>query len=346
MVSQENVMQLLARVIEPELKWSITSLNLVKKIDIEQSNITLDINLITKKIHEIENVKLEVKQLLEEVGFQKITVNIGRVNVPDSGIAGVKKIILVGSGKGGVGKSFVAVNLAAELSQQGFKVGLLDADIYGPSVDILLGISDKPEVLSAEYLLPVTSNGIKAISIGCLVSADKFIDWRGQMTSATILQFLQKTLWGDIDYLIVDLPPGTGDITLTIAHKVKCDGVVLVSTPHKLSVADVTRAVNLFTDRDIPLLGLAINMASFQCSNCSHEEELFPGSLNCLPNIPILAKLPFAKVVNQAADSGMPLVKFAPDSVCAKAFTKMAQTIDSSIATNEESGDEVISCTT
>jgi ATP-binding protein involved in chromosome partitioning len=235
---------------------------------------------------------------------------------------------MVASGKGGVGKSNVAVNLAASLAKLDYQVGLMDADIYGPSIPSLLNIQEHPEVLPNECLMPIKAHGLKSMSIGYLVEQDKALDWRGQMTSGTILQFIQKTFWGNLDYLVIDLPPGAGDITLTIMHDIKCDGVLLVTTPSKLAIDDVRRSISLFKERQIPILGLIENMSYLTCSSCGHENKTFPHVEEHNPftelEIECLAKIPLSNEFCRATDKGIPFVIQAPDDPISKQFFQLA----------------------
>jgi ATP-binding protein involved in chromosome partitioning len=228
-------------------------------------------------------------------------------------IPGVKNVIAVGAGKGGVGKSTVASNLALTLSQMGKKVGLLDSDIYGPSIPHIMGLQDaKPNLTAQNKIDPVVKFGIKIMSLGFLVEENAAVIWRGPMLFKAITQFLHDVNWGELDFLIVDLPPGTGDVQLTLAQKTPLSGAVIVSTPQDMSLIDVTRCVDMFNKVKTPILGLVENMSGYICSHCGEENELFkPGKLHqyCEENkIPLLGQIPFEPQVGWGSENGAPLM--------------------------------------
>jgi ATP-binding protein involved in chromosome partitioning len=323
--------------IEPTLKWSINALNLLKKIERKDDRILIHVNLISDDTDEKEKFIQQAKKALGDIGFDKVTIFLGKINVATEGVSGVKHIVLVGSGKGGVGKSSIAVNLAVAISKLGFKTGLMDADIYGPSFPTMLGINEKPEVLTAEYLLPIERHGIKTMSVGYLVDKGKALTWRGNLTSGTVLQFIQKTFWGTLDYLVIDLPPGTGDIPLTLAHKIKCDGVVLVTTPQNLALDDVRRAVDMFQQCEIPILGIVENMSYAVCSSCGHQNHYFPkakpsGTDDPLNTIETLCSIPLSTAICSAADAGIPVMLTEGDIVAKEILEALAVKVTDSIS--------------
>ncbi|BHH86201.1 Mrp/NBP35 family ATP-binding protein [Desulforhopalus sp. 52FAK] len=327
--------------VEPTLKWSINSLNLLKNIEMKDDRVIIDVNLISDDSDKKRIFIQQVEKALADIGFDKVIVNLGKVNVATEGVSGVKHILLVGSGKGGVGKSNTAVNLAVAISKLGFKTGLMDGDIYGPSFPTMLGVTEKPEVLTSEYLLPIERHGIKTMSIGYLVDKGKALTWRGNLTSGTVLQFIQKTFWGSLDYLVIDLPPGTGDIPLTLAHKIKCDGVLLVTTPQNIALDDVRRAVSMFQECEIPIIGIVENMSYGVCSSCGHHNHYFskakPGSADDpLTDIETLCSIPLSKEICSAADAGTPLMLLEGDIVTKKIFEGLAVRITESIGRKEK----------
>jgi ATP-binding protein involved in chromosome partitioning len=250
---------------------------------------------------------------------------------------GVKNIILVGAGKGGVGKSTVAINLAVGLSQMGAKVGILDADIYGPSIPILSGITEKPVSSDGQRLDPLTAHGIKVMSIGFLIEPDQALVWRGPMVTGALLQLLRDVNWGELDYLVLDLPPGTGDIPLTLAQNTRAAGVVLVSTPQDVALADVVRAKLMFDKVSIPILGLVENMSSFVCPHCRQETAIFDKGGAALAaekmGVRFLGAVPIDLAIREGGDRGLPVVAGQPDSPQAQAFLAVARGVAGAVST-------------
>jgi ATP-binding protein involved in chromosome partitioning len=246
------------------------------------------------------------------------------------GVAGVKSIIAVASGKGGVGKSTVAVNLALGLTALGLKVGLLDADIYGPSVPRLLAITEKPRS-DGKKLFPIEKFGLKAMSIGFLVDEDKPMIWRGPMVQSAITQMLGDVQWAPLDVLVVDMPPGTGDAQLTLAQRVPLKGAIIVSTPQDLALIDARKGLNMFRKTEVPVLGIVENMSVFICPNCGHESHIFghggaratARDLNC----DFLGEIPLVPSIRETSDAGTPIVVTAPNSPEARAFISLAQIV-------------------
>ena len=252
---------------------------------------------------------------------------------PKRKLPGVKRIILVGSGKGGVGKSTVAANLAVALKKQGYKVGLLDADIYGPSVPTILGL--KNAVVSVgdnRRILPVEKDGLKVLSIGFMLPNEETpVIWRGALLMKAIQQFLFEVDWGDLDYLVVDLPPGTGDVQLTLAQNLVIDGALVVTTPQDVALADVKKAVAMFEELGVPILGLVENMAYYICPKCGEKGYIFgKGRVENYASqkgLEILAKIPVEPIVSEASDKGIPVVEAFPETETAKAFNELAQKV-------------------
>lgn len=249
---------------------------------------------------------------------------------------GVKAIIAVASGKGGVGKSTVTANLAAATLASGLKVGVLDADIYGPSQPTLLGIESGPPPLDGEKrMFPPVAHGIKVMSMGFMVSAERALVWRGPMVHSAINQLLRDVDWGELDVLFVDMPPGTGDAQLSLAQNARLSGAVIVSTPQDLALADARRAIAMFGQVHVPILGLIENMSLYHCPQCGHEEPIFGhGGARAEAaklDVPFLGELPLAMAVRETSDSGTPLVLSAPDSAAAKAFRAMAARLASGL---------------
>lgn len=248
-----------------------------------------------------------------------------------SPIAGVKNIIAVGSGKGGVGKSTVAVNLAMALKQRGLKVGLLDADIYGPSIPRLLGtMGARPEVNADNKMIPITSHDVKTMSLGYLVDENQAAVWRGPMLFKAMDQFFRDVLWGELNYLVIDLPPGTGDVGLTMAQKVPVQGAIVVVTPQSVALADAKKAIDMFERTNVPLLGVIENMAYLKTPS-GETIQLFPrGELDAFldeKKIQKLAQIPFFPQIGQSGETGVPVVESAPNQDEAKIFAKLAEQI-------------------
>jgi len=246
----------------------------------------------------------------------------------------VRNIIAVGSGKGGVGKSTTAVNLALALAAAGPRVGILDADVYGPSIPTMLGLSGRPESPDNKSILPMRAHGIEAMSIGLLVEDDTPMIWRGPMATSALTQLLGDTLWGGeegLDYLVIDLPPGTGDIQLTLAQKIPVAGAVIVTTPQDVATLDARKALKMFEKVEVPVLGLVENMAVHVCSSCGHAEHVFGegggARMAGQYGVPLLGSLPLEIAIRQHADSGVPVVAAAPDSAAAAAYRELARNV-------------------
>jgi ATP-binding protein involved in chromosome partitioning len=244
-------------------------------------------------------------------------------------LPGVANVIAVASGKGGVGKSTVAVNLSLALAQEGAEVGLLDADIYGPSQPRMLGLTGrKPETRDGKTLEPLEAHGIKAMSIGFLVDERQPMAWRGPMVTSALNQLLTQTHWGELDYLLVDMPPGTGDIQLTLAQRVPVSGAVIVTTPQDIALADARKGLEMFQKVNVPVLGIVENMSVHVCSNCGHEEPIFgeQGGLRLATQygVPLLGALPLARRVREETDRGEPSVVADPDGAAARGFRAAA----------------------
>ncbi len=244
-------------------------------------------------------------------------------------LPGVKNIIAVASGKGGVGKSTVAANMALALQAEGAAVGILDADIYGPSQQRMLGLSGQPDSPDNKRLLPMQAHGLQAMSIGALVGEDTPMIWRGPMVTQTLQQLLQGTLWSDLDYLVIDLPPGTGDIQLTLAQRVPVAGAVIVTTPQDLALIDARKALKMFEKVSVPVLGIVENMATHVCSQCGHEEHIFGSGGGARMardyDVPLLGALPLDIRIREQADGGIPTVAAAPDSELAQRYRAIAR---------------------
>ncbi|MDQ3495404.1 MAG: iron-sulfur cluster carrier protein ApbC [Pseudomonadota bacterium] len=251
-----------------------------------------------------------------------------------SPLSRVRNILAIGSGKGGVGKSTTAVNLALALAGDGARVGVLDADVYGPSVPMMLGLSGRPDSPDGKSIEPMRAHGIEAMSIGLLVEQETPMIWRGPMATSALTQLLNETLWGGeegLDYLIVDLPPGTGDIQLTLAQKIPVAGAVIVTTPQDVATLDARKALKMFEKVEVPVLGLVENMAQHVCSHCGHVEHLFGegggARMAAQYGVPLLGSLPLEIGIREQGDAGTPIVIAAPESAAAEAYRLTARAL-------------------
>ena len=243
-------------------------------------------------------------------------------------IPGVDRIIAIASGKGGVGKSTVSANLACALAQQGRRVGLLDADVYGPSQPRMLGVSGRPASPDGKIILPMRNHGVTMMSIGLMTNEDQAVVWRGPMLMGALQQMMMQVQWGALDVLLVDLPPGTGDVQMTLAQKAQVDGAIIVSTPQDVALLDARKGIDMFQQLNVPILGMIENMSTHICSNCGHEEHVFGhggvAAEAAKLNVPLLAEVPLHLDIRLAADGGAPITVSQPDSAQAQAFQDMA----------------------
>lgn len=256
-------------------------------------------------------------------------------------LEGVKNIIAVASGKGGVGKSTTSVNLALALQQEGARVGILDADIYGPSIPTMLGIHEKPQTLDGKSMEPLEAHGLKLMSIGFLIDPSEPMIWRGPIVTQTLMQLLNETNWVDLDYLVIDLPPGTGDVQLTLSQQIPVTGAVVVTTPQEISLIDARKGLKMFEKVNIPILGIVENMSTHICSQCGHEEAIFGENggetLAKESNTKLLGKLPLDSKIRQGMDQGKPTLVEQPSGDIASRYREMVWAIGSDIALQRKS---------
>jgi ATP-binding protein involved in chromosome partitioning len=248
----------------------------------------------------------------------------------------VKQIVAVGAGKGGVGKTTVSVNLALALAKAGSRVGVLDGDIYGPNVPMMLGLNGTQLITDGKQIVPAEQYGLKVVSMGFLTQEDAAVIWRGPMLHGAIQQFFKEVAWGDLDYLIVDMPPGTGDVALSLSQTVPVAGAVLVTTPQQVALADTRRALKMYQKLNITPIGLVENMSYYACTNCHHEAEIFGNgggeALASSSSVPFLGRLPIYQPIREGSDSGVPVVISEPDSQAARAFATVAQRLTEQLA--------------
>jgi len=335
-IAEADVQASLRVLTDPNTGRDFVSTKSVRKIEVDGSNVVVDLQLAypAKSQHEALR-KLVVGQLGGLPGIGKVSVNIGHkiashaVQRGVKLVAGVKNIIAVASGKGGVGKSTTAVNLALALAAEGAQVGVLDADIYGPSQPMMLGITGRPESKDGKTLEPLEAWGVQAMSIGFLIDTDTPMVWRGPMVTQALEQLLKDTNWRDLDYLIVDMPPGTGDIQLTLAQKVPVTGAVIVTTPQDIALIDARKGLKMFEKVGVPIVGIVENMSMHICSNCGHAEAIFGqggAERMCKDyNVPFLGGLPLDIQIREQADSGRPTVVADPDGKIAAIYKEIAR---------------------
>jgi ATP-binding protein involved in chromosome partitioning len=335
-IDKAAIENLLKSFIDPNVATDLVSAKSVKKINVDGHNISVLIELgypAKSYIDELKTALTKRLQTLPDLGTVQvdIVVNIVSHAVQKTlkPLPGVKNIIAVASGKGGVGKSTTSVNLALALASEGANVGILDADIYGPSIPTMLGLSGAPETVDGKVMLPKVSFGIQTISIGYLIDADQAMIWRGPMVTGALQQLLNQTQWDNLDYLIIDLPPGTGDIQLTLAQQIPVSGALIVTTPQDIALIDAQRGLAMLEKVNIPVLGLVENMSIHICSQCGHEEAIFGqgGGLAMAEKnkVELLGSLPLDINIRQLADSGRPTVAADPDSRAAQMYKAIAR---------------------
>jgi len=344
-VSEQQVQDALKEMIDPNTKKDFVSTKSVKNIKIDGDKVSLDIILGYPAKSVIESVRTQVADKIKSIaGVGGVTVKVSSNIISHSVqrgvklIPGIKNIIAVASGKGGVGKSTTAVNLALALAAEGAKVGILDADIYGPSQPMMLGIKDDRPEPSADgkKLEPLNAHGLQAMSIGFLIDPDTPMVWRGPMVTQALEQLLNETNWTDLDYLVVDLPPGTGDIQLTLAQRVPVTGAVIVTTPQDVALIDARKGLKMFEKVGIPIIGIVGNMSLHICTNCGHEERIFGtggGERMCKDyNVEFLGALPLDINIRQQTDEGRPPVVADPDGRVAQIYKEIARRVAVKVA--------------
>ncbi|MBK9517166.1 MAG: iron-sulfur cluster carrier protein ApbC [Anaeromyxobacter sp.] len=340
-IDQTSALAALRTVNDPELHRDLVSLGMIKDLTVTGTAVALQVELTTPACPLKDTISRDVEAALRRAGATAVSITWGAQvrSMPGAQgqlTPGVKNIILVGAGKGGVGKSTVAINLAVALARLGASVGILDADIYGPSVPILTGVTEKPTSADGHHITPLEAHGIKVMSIGFLVDPEQALIWRGPMATGALMQLLKDVAWGELDYLVLDLPPGTGDIPLTLAQNVKAAGVVLVSTPQDVALADVIRAKLMFDKVSIPVLGLVENMSAFICPHCQHETAIFDkgGAKDAAEKMGIrfLGEIPIDLAIRVGGDKGVPICAGAPDSTQARAFFDMARNVAGAVS--------------
>lgn len=337
-VTVDAVQAALKALVDPNTKIDYVSAKNVKNVRVEDGDISLDIVLGYPAKSQFDSVRKAVINTLREVpGVKNVSVNVSSQIVAHAVqrgvklLPGVKNIIAVASGKGGVGKSTTAVNLALALAAEGARVGILDADIYGPSQPMMLGITGRPESIEENTIEPMEGHGLQASSIGFLIEEDAPMVWRGPMVTSALEQLLRQTRWRDLDYLIVDMPPGTGDIQLTLSQKVPVTGSIIVTTPQDIALLDARKGLKMFEKVGVPIIGIIENMSTYVCTQCGHEEHIFGsggGEKMCNEyGVDFLGALPLNLSIREQADAGRPTVIADPDSAITVIYKNIARQV-------------------
>ncbi|WP_151447686.1 iron-sulfur cluster carrier protein ApbC [Lacisediminimonas profundi] len=342
-ISVEAVRSALSQVIDPNTGKDFVSAKAAKNIKVEGNDVSLDVELGYPAKSQLDMLRKMVIAAVRAIpGAGNVSVNMQSKIVAHSAqrgvklLSNVKNIIAVASGKGGVGKSTTAVNLALALSAEGASVGLLDADIYGPSQPMMMGITGRPESVDGKTMEPMENHGLQVSSIGFMIDPDEPMVWRGPIVTQALQQLLEQTNWRDLDYLIVDMPPGTGDIQLTLAQKVPVTGAVIVTTPQDIALLDARKGLKMFEKVGIPILGVVENMSVHICSNCGHAEPIFGaggGEKLCAQyGVDFLGALPLTMSIREQTDSGRPTVVADPDGQVAQIYKDIARRIAVKVA--------------
>lgn len=346
-ISTQQVLAALGTVIDPDFHKDLVTLGMIKDVKIDGPDVAFTVELTTPACplkEEIERMCREAVAVIPGVENIAITMtanvraNVGKGVPQQTIIPGVKNVVAIASGKGGVGKSTVSANVACALAQMGAKVGLLDADIYGPSIPIIMGIEDaQPQAdEKKEKLIPIERYGVKVISMGLLQPPGSAVIWRGPMVAKAVNQFLRDVDWGDIDYLVVDLPPGTGDAQLTLAQAIPLSGAVVVMTPQDLAAAVAVKAVAMFKRLDVPILGIVENMSYFLCPTCNSRHDIFShgGGQQAAEalQVPFFGGIPLAADIGSEADEGTPSVVINPNGPYAQIFREIAERVAQAVS--------------
>jgi ATP-binding protein involved in chromosome partitioning len=340
----EDIKNALKAVRYPGYHRDIVSFGLVKEVAIREGAVSVTMNLTSGNPEAARQIKEESEKVLRDLpGITDVQVEVNQPAAPSSSgttagaqtpwsqqakVPGIRRVVAVASGKGGVGKSTVSVNLACALNFLGAKVGLLDCDIYGPSIPLMMGVHEKPTISDAEKMVPPTNYGVKLMSMGLLLEGDQPVIWRGPMIMKTIQQFFSAVEWGELDYLLVDLPPGTGDAQLTLCQTVPLDGGVIVTTPQEASLGVVRKGIAMFQRVNVPILGIIENMSYYTTPTGQRVEIFGHGggqSEAARQNVPFLAEIPIFTEIREGGDRGVPVTVSAPQTVASEGFIKAAE---------------------
>ncbi|MCP4899639.1 MAG: Mrp/NBP35 family ATP-binding protein [bacterium] len=346
---EDKVFAVLKQIPAPGGRTSLAESGAVRHVAVEGTTVQLMIAIQSAQEKDAASLRGQIEQTICSLdGVEKCDVDLHVLSPQPTTeateqaypwaerIASVKRVVAIASGKGGVGKSTIAANFSLALADHGYRVGLLDADIYGPSQQLMLGASGEPEGDEEGKILPYeVHGGVKMMSFGCIMDTDQPVIWRGPMLMKALEQFFSDVRWGELDYLVVDLPPGTGDVALTLCQNVEVAGVVIVTTPQDVALIDARKSLNMFRKLEVPVLGIVENMAFYECPSCGHKEQVFGeggGQRTATElNLPLLAKVPLDPIVVAGGDQGRPVVVDRPDSAPAKALSQLATTVAESL---------------
>ncbi len=342
-ITEARVLEALSTVMDPELGRDLVALNMIRDVVIEGSNVSFNLVLTTMACPLKKELETNALNAVKSIpGVAEVIVKTGAEvpqakKLPDKApIPGVKNTIAIASGKGGVGKSTVSANIAIALARTGAKVGLLDTDIYGPSVPMMMGLHEPMNATPQEKLIPHEKYGIKLVSVGFMLDEETPLIWRGPLIMQLVKQFLTGVEWGELDYLVIDLPPGTGDVQLTLVQTIPLTGAVVVTTPQDIALIDARRAIKMFHEVKVPVLGIVENMSYFVCPHCNEKSEIFSHGggekTSERYHVPLLGKIPIDMMIRECGDNGKPIVEAEPDSVHSQAFNDIAHSVASRIS--------------
>jgi ATP-binding protein involved in chromosome partitioning len=343
MPTSETVLEALKQVVDPDLRKDIVSLGFVKNLAIDGGRVSFTIELTTPACPVKDLMKSQAEAAVRALpGVESVEVTMSAtvrsVTAPEHGrppLPGVKNVIAVGAGKGGVGKTTVSVNLALALARAGGRVGILDGDIYGPNVPLMFGLRTQLQS-DGQRIIPAEKYGIQVVSIGFLTDEDAPVIWRGPMVHSAIQQFFRDVAWRDLDYLIIDMPPGTGDVALSLSQTVPVAGAVVVTTPQNVSLSDSRRAVRMYQKLNIPTLGIVENMSYYACPNCHHESDIFGYGggerVATEMGVAFLGRLPVYQPISLGSDRGIPIVIAEPDAPATRAFLTVAERVAAQVS--------------
>jgi len=340
-ITKELILKALSKVIDPELNRDLVSLGMIDEIQIDDGKVSFSIILTTPACPLRQKIENDARTAVKAVeGVTDVFISVKAKVREDKKLKAnedhhIKNVVAIGSGKGGVGKSTVSVNLAVSLAQSGAKVGILDADIYGPNIPMMMGVSQLPPNLPESKIQPAMAYGVKVMSIGFMVQSGQPLIWRGPMLHSAIKQFLTDVDWGELDYLIVDLPPGTGDVQLSLVQTIPPTGGIIVTTPQQVSIDDAYRAVSMFEKLEVPVLGIIENMSYLKMADGSIHKVFGEGGgaqLAALAGAKLLGTIPLESGISQSGDNGRPIVLFDPNSPAAQELKGIAQLVASELS--------------